>query len=156
MPQRYLQNAFKRQVYLVLHSNRLPSLKPDDWYTSNGYVSGGQLTSGMKVYANSYSSTEYRPSATNVVIVAKSVISQSPTLEKRRVWCVLCSKWKGYLWRWILQGLILSQDGFFVTSGGTDVIFKVFRISSVIPMITHSSKCSVMKYKEFLTSISGT
>lgn len=103
----------------------LPSLKPDDWYTSNGYVSGGQLTSGMKVYANSYSSTEYRPSATNVVIVAKSGDITITDLGGSGVSGVFFApNGRVTFGGGSLQGLILSQDGFFVTSGGTDVIFK--------------------------------
>ncbi|KAF5084544.1 PKD domain protein [anaerobic digester metagenome] len=102
----------------------LPSLKPDDWYSSNGYGTGGLLTSGMKVFADSYSSTGYRPSATNVIIVAKTGDITITGLGGSSLTGIFFAPYgKVTFGGGSLQGLILTRDGFFVTSGGTDVTF---------------------------------
>lgn len=102
----------------------LPSLKPDDWYSSNGYGTGGLLTSGMKVFADSYSSTGYRPSATNVIIVAKTGDITITGLGGSSLTGIFFAPYGIVTFGGgSLQGLILTRDGFFVTSGGTDVTF---------------------------------
>jgi len=103
----------------------IPSVKSSDWYTSRGYVSSGPLTSGLKVFASSYSSTSSVPTATNVTIVASNGDITLTGLGSSGVTGVLFApKGKVTFSGGYFTGVVIARDGFYVTSGGSTVIFK--------------------------------
>lgn len=105
----------------------LPSVKPASWYTAKGYTSGGTLASGMKVFANSYSSTTYQPTATNVVIVAANGDITLTGLGSSGVTGVLYApNGKVTFNGGSFTGVVIARDGLYVTSGGTTVTFTNF------------------------------
>lgn len=103
----------------------MPPVKPADWYADRGYVSSGALTSNLKVFANSYSSTSWRPPASNVIIVAQNGDITLTGLGGSGVTGVLFAPNGrvtfngGYF-----EGVVIARDGFYVTSGGTFITFK--------------------------------
>lgn len=101
-----------------------PALKPDAWYAANGYVSGGALTSGIKIYAASYSSTNWRPTAENVVIVSKGDITITGLGGSGVTGVLYAPNGKVTFGGGSFEGVVIAKDGFFVTSGGTTVTFK--------------------------------
>ena len=102
----------------------LPSVKPASWYTAKGYTSGGTLASNLKVFADSYSSTSYQPTATNVVIVAANGDITLTGLGSSGVTGVLYApNGKVTFDGGSFTGVVIARDGFFVTSGGTTITF---------------------------------
>ncbi|MDK2973696.1 MAG: hypothetical protein PWP08_67 [Methanofollis sp.] len=103
----------------------IPPAKSADWYAARGYVSGGALTSNMKVYADSYSSTSWRPDATNVVIIARTGDITITRMGGSGVTGIFFApNGKVTFNGGSLEGVVIARDGFFVTSGGTTVTFK--------------------------------
>lgn len=106
----------------------LPSVKSQSWYDAKGYVSSGALTSNLKIFADSYSSTSSRPSAYNVVIIARNGDITLTGLGSSGVTGVLYApKGRVTFNGGFFTGVVLTRDGFFVTSGGTDVTFSNFQ-----------------------------
>jgi len=103
-----------------------PVKSPDTWYTSRGYdTTNVPLTDGVKIFVDSYS---YKPSgdlnAEDVIVIAKTGD-------------ICIEKWGGHVKGVFfapkgkvtfigdsLEGVVIARDGFFVTSGGTQVTFK--------------------------------
>jgi PKD repeat protein len=103
----------------------IPPTKPADWYATRGYVSGGTLTSNLKIFADSYSSTTWRPTATNVIIVARTGDITITGLGGSGVTGVFFApNGKVTLGGGFLEGVVIARDGFYVPTGGTTVTFK--------------------------------
>jgi hypothetical protein len=103
----------------------LPPVKSADWYLARGYVSGGILTSTMKVFAASYSSTTWRPTATNIVIVAHSGDITLTGLGSSSISGVLYApNGRVTFSGGNFNGVVIARDGFFVTSGGSTITFS--------------------------------
>jgi len=103
----------------------MPSIKSDAWYAAQGYVSGGTLVSNTKIVADSYSSSIWEPTATNVIIVARNGDIKLTGLGGSGVTGVLFApKGKVQFEGAYFQGVVIARDGFYVTSGGTTVTFK--------------------------------
>ncbi|HII98390.1 MAG TPA: PKD domain-containing protein [Methanoregula sp.] len=103
----------------------MPPVKSADWYADRGYVSSGALTSNLKIFANSYSSTSWTSSASNVIIVAQNGDITLTGLGGSGVTGVFFAPNGrvtfngGYF-----EGVVIARDGFYVTSGGTPVTFR--------------------------------
>ncbi len=103
----------------------IPPVKSAAWYAARGYTSSGALTSNMKIFADSYSSTSYRPTANNVIIVARNGDITLTGLGGSGVTGVLFApNGKVTINGGFFEGLVIARDGFVVTSGGTLVTFK--------------------------------
>jgi len=106
----------------------LPPVKSQSWYDAKGYVSSGDLTNNLKIFADSYSSTSWRPSAYNVVIIAQNGDITLTGLGSSGVTGVLYApKGKVTFNGGFFTGVVLTRDGFYVTSGGTDITFSNFK-----------------------------
>jgi len=102
-----------------------PVKSPDTWYTSRGYAQSGDLVSDMKIFADSYSSTSWKSSATNVTIIAHTGDITITGMGGSGVTGVFFApKGKVIFGGNSLEGVVIARDGFFVTSGGTQVTFK--------------------------------
>ena len=105
----------------------IPPTKSPSWYATRGYVSSGALTSNLKIFADSYSSTSYRPSAYNVTIIARNGDIKLTNLGGSGVTGVLFAPYgKVTFDGGFFEGVVIARDGFFVTSGGVDVTFRNF------------------------------
>ena len=105
----------------------LPPVRPDDWYAARGYVSGGPLASNLKIFADSYSPSSSTTAAVNVIIIARNGDITLTNLGWIHVSGVLFApKGKVTFSGDSFEGVVLTRDGFFVTSGGTDVTFRNF------------------------------
>ncbi len=105
----------------------LPPVKSVDWYSSRGYVSGGSLTNNLKIFADSYSSTTFRPSAYNVIIIARNGNIRLTGLGSSGVTGVLYAPYGSVTFEGgFFEGTVITRDGFYVTSGGTSITFKNF------------------------------
>jgi len=105
----------------------IPSTKPASWYTTppQNYKLDGALTSNLKIFADSYSSTVWRETATNVVIIARNGDITITGMGSSGVTGVFFApKGKVTFNGGFLEGVVIARDGFFVTSGGTTVTFK--------------------------------
>lgn len=106
---------------------QIPPTKPAEWYAARGYVSGGALTSNMKIYADTYSpaSIEGGSAANNVIIIARNGdidLSKMGWIDVKGVF--FAPKGKITFRGGSFEGVVIARDGFFVTSGGTTVTFK--------------------------------
>ncbi|WP_255332815.1 PKD domain-containing protein [Methanocalculus taiwanensis] len=103
----------------------IPPVKSVDWYAARGYVSGGTLTSNMKVFADSYS---FEPTgsmnAQNVIIIAGDGDITLKRLGGSVTGVLFAPKGKVTFVGNSFEGLVIARDGFFVESGGTQVTFK--------------------------------
>jgi hypothetical protein len=97
----------------------IPQLREPSWYTDNGYVSSGALTSNMKIFAPSYSSTSWRPAVSNAVIVASEGDITITSLWSGFSGVLFAPFGKVTYGGGTFTGIVISRDGFFVTSGGT-------------------------------------
>ncbi|WP_342770539.1 MULTISPECIES: PKD domain-containing protein [unclassified Methanoculleus] len=103
----------------------IPSVKSDEWYATRGYVSGGDLTSNMKVFADSYTSEGWKHTATNVIIIARTGDITITGLGGSGVTGIFFApNGKVTFNGAFLEGVVVARDGFDVTSGGTTVTFK--------------------------------
>ncbi|WP_342677302.1 PKD domain-containing protein [Methanofollis sp. UBA420] len=104
---------------------KMSSAKSADWYAARGYVSGGALTSTMKVYAERYSSTFWSKTATDVVIVAyDGDITITGKGGSGVTGIFFAPRGEVTFEGAFIEGVVIARDGFFVTSGGTAVTFK--------------------------------
>lgn len=103
----------------------IPPIKDDTWFNERGYEDSGLLTDGLKIFADSYTSNIYRPTAENVIIVAKDGDITITGLGGSGLTGVLYApKGKVTFSGSFFQGLVIARDGFDVTSGGTTVTFR--------------------------------
>ncbi len=107
----------------IMPDQGIPPTKPAEWYTSRGYTSDKTLTDGVKIFADSYSSTS-GTDANNVIIIAYdgdiSITGQWSTVTG----VFFAPNGKVIFNGNSLEGVVIAHDGFFVTSGGTKVTFK--------------------------------
>ena len=104
-----------------------PSVKsPATEYTSRGYVPGGPLTDGVKIFADSYSYTPKKGDlwAENVVVIAKNGDIRIEKGGGHVTGVFFAPNGKMTFHGDSLEGVVIARDGFFVTSGGTTVTFK--------------------------------
>lgn len=99
----------------------IPGLRPDDWYRSHGYYSGGMLANGIKIFATNYSSNDW-VSSKDVVVVSKGDITFNGW---RNISGVLFAPY-GKITMNIASftGVAISRDGVFMTSGGSKINSK--------------------------------
>ncbi|MBR1368015.1 hypothetical protein RJ53_00310 [Methanocalculus chunghsingensis] len=103
----------------------IPPTKSAGWYTARGYITSGALTSNMKVFADSYSSTSWQPTATNVIIIARTGDITITGMGGSGVTGVFFAPNGRVTFNGaFLEGVVIARDGFYVTSGGTQVTFK--------------------------------
>ncbi|GAB6285924.1 MAG: hypothetical protein STSR0009_21250 [Methanoregula sp.] len=103
----------------------IPPAKSAAWYAERGYVSGGTLTDYKKIYASSYSSSSWNPGASNVIIVATSGdITITGFGGSTLTGVLFAPNGKVTFNGERFEGLVIARDGFDVTSGGTEVIFR--------------------------------
>jgi PKD repeat protein len=112
---------------VTMPGQKIPSAKSADWYAARGYVSGGPLTSTMKVYADRYSPTLTAGGATanNVIIIARNGdidLSKAGWISVTGV--LFAPNGKVTFYGGSFEGVVIARDGFFVKSGGTTVTFK--------------------------------
>ncbi|GAB7017112.1 hypothetical protein JCM10550A_24820 [Methanogenium cariaci] len=109
----------------VIPDYGMPPVKGDAWYSSRGYVSGGALADDMKIFADNYVSSSWLPPAENVIIVAEDGDITLTGLGGSGVTGVLFApNGKVVFSGASFEGVVIAKDGFFVTSGGTEVTFK--------------------------------
>ncbi|MCP1715002.1 PKD repeat protein [Methanocalculus alkaliphilus] len=106
----------------------IPSTKSADWYAARGYVSESPLISNMKIYAPSYTGAvswwPNPPPYENVIIIAHSgdiTITGDDNVIKG---VFFAPNGRVTFNGAILEGVVIARDGFYVTSGGTQVTFK--------------------------------
>ena len=100
------------------------STKPSEWYDARNYTSSGYLESNLKIFADSYSSEVSRNPVHNVVIVANNGDISITGNEQLVTGVFFAPKGKVIFGGNSLEGVVIARDGFFVTSGGTQVTFK--------------------------------
>lgn len=109
----------------------IPPMKPNSWYAERGYVPQGALVDEIKIFAEGdYTFTKYIELVQNVIIVSKGDI----TIKHGgiNVTGVLYAPYGKVTFEGSsFEGLVISRDGFFVTSGGTEVTFR--SIDNYIP-----------------------
>lgn len=103
----------------------IPSAKPPEWYTSRGYALSGDLTSNLKIFADSYTSEGWKNTATNIIIIARTGDITITGLGDSGVTGIFFApQGKVTFNGGFLEGVVIARDGFFVTSGGTTVTFR--------------------------------
>lgn len=116
---------FQTTVPDIERPEGMPSLKPASWYTEKGYSSSGELTSNMKIFANSYSSTGWKPTAENVIIVARTGDITITGIGGSGVsGLFFAPNGRVTFGGAFLNGMVISRDGLHVVSGGTHVTFQ--------------------------------
>jgi PKD repeat protein len=93
------------------------------WYAARGYVSGGTLTSNMKIFASSYSSNSWGSSVSNVVIVASNGDITLNQGYGAITGVLYAPNGKVTFAGNSFTGVVIASNGFYVTSGGTTVTF---------------------------------
>ena len=104
----------------------IPSVKSDDFYASRGYVSGGSLAAGTKIFAESYLRQKQKDDyAENIIIIAKSGDISLTGFGGDTVTGVLFApNGKVTFEGNSFEGVVIARDGFEVISGGTKVLFR--------------------------------
>ncbi len=129
-PNSYPQSILDRMVHqdtvpgFEMPTDFQPALHPDAWYAARGYVAGGLLVSDLKVFADQYSSTRWRPTTQNVVIVSKGDITITGLGGSGMSGVLIAPYGRVTFAGAFFEGLVLAGQGFHVTSGGTVVTFK--------------------------------
>ncbi len=102
----------------------MPALKDPIWYDDNGYVDSGLLTSDLKIYNATYTSTVWRPSQYDVIVVANDGDITITGLGGSTLTGVLYAPFGKVTFSGArFEGVVLARDGFYVPSGGTIVVF---------------------------------
>jgi PKD repeat protein len=108
----------------TMPSQAIPSVKSDAWYAARGYVPSGALADNLKIFANSYSSSSWSNTVSNVVIIAKTGDISITGLGGSGLRGVLFApNGKVTFNGGFFEGVVIARDGFDVTSGGTTVTF---------------------------------
>ena len=111
----------------------IPPLRPDEWYYENGYVTGGPLTNGKKIFSStSYTDTNWQD-VENVIVVSKGDI----TIKGWRIvtGVLIAPTGKVEFSGERFEGIVIARDGFAVTNGGSTVVSK--NIEEFIPGIEY-------------------
>lgn len=109
---------------VIMPDYPIPPLKTSDWYMKKGYVSHGALVDGIKIFTEgNYTHTSWINPVNNVIIVSKGDITIKHGGIK--VTGVLFAPYGKVVFEGnCFEGLVISRDGFIVSSGGTVVNFK--------------------------------
>ncbi|WP_028573974.1 prepilin-type N-terminal cleavage/methylation domain-containing protein [Desulfonatronovibrio hydrogenovorans] len=102
----------------------IPGPRPEQWYADRGYVSSGALVDGLKIFAANYTSTAWRPTAENVVIVSTGDITITGLGGSGLTGVLFAPNGRVFFGGAFFEGTVIARDGFFVTSGGTTVTFR--------------------------------
>jgi hypothetical protein len=102
----------------------IPGPRPDQWYADRGYVSSGILVSGLKIFSDNYTSTSWRPTAYNAIIVSKGDITITGLGGSGLTGVLYAPYGKVTFGGSFFEGTVIARDGFFVESGGTNVTFR--------------------------------
>lgn len=103
----------------------IPPPKSGAWFTAHGYVSSGTLVNNLKIYTEGdYISSSWRPDVSNVIIVSKGDISITGMGGSKLTGVLYAPSGKVTFNGGSFEGFVISQEGFFVTSGGTTITFK--------------------------------
>lgn len=103
----------------------IPDPRSSAWFPPKGYVSSGQLASGLKIYTEGdYISSTWRPTANNVIIASKGNISITKMGGSALSGVLYAPYGKVTFEGGSFTGMVIARDGFFVTSGGTTVTFR--------------------------------
>ena len=100
----------------------IPSTKSEDWYTERGYVSDGDLEDNMKIFSQDTISVS--GSANNVIVIANDGDISITGGGNKVTGIFFAPNGKVTFNGDSLEGVVIARDGFFVTSGGTQVTFK--------------------------------
>lgn len=118
-----IHNASVPQV--VIPNLEMPQTREQGWYDERFYQSSGILTTGLKIFSESYTSDVYRDSIEDVIIVASDGDIIITNLGSSSLSGVLYApKGRVEFNGGDFEGLVIARDGFYVTSGGSDVYFK--------------------------------
>jgi len=105
-------------------------VKTADWYAARGYVSGGSLTSNMKIYSTSgysysysYSSGGSNPANNVIIIAGNGDISLTGYGGGGVTGVLYAPNGKVTFDGGSFTGVVIASNGFYVTSGGTTVTF---------------------------------
>jgi len=99
----------------------MPSLHPDSWYYERGYVAGGALVNGSKIFVNNYSFAK-SDSFNNVIIVSKSDITLDGWMHVTGL--LFAPNGKVTFNGASFEGVVITKDGFYVTNGGSAITFR--------------------------------
>jgi PKD repeat protein len=104
----------------------IPSVNSNEWYDIHGYVSGGDLANGTKIYASNYEITaQWYYTAEDIIIVAGDGDISLYNFWGIPVTGVLFApNGKVTFSGSSFEGVVIAKDGFYVTSGGTYVEFR--------------------------------
>ncbi|NLM29744.1 MAG: PKD domain-containing protein [Methanomicrobiales archaeon] len=118
-----LEKCIKQETVqgFTMPEQEIPLTKPDSWYMERDYVSSGNLTSNMKIFADSYTSSG---SATNVVIIASDGDISITGWGNKVTGVFFAPNGKVTFSGDSLEGVVIARDGFHVTSYGSTVTFK--------------------------------
>jgi len=102
----------------------IPMPRSKEWFTANGYQSSGALANGLKIYTEGdYTSSSWTSDKSNVIIVSKGNISITGLGGSGLSGVLFAPCGKVTFNGGYFKGLVIARDGFYVTSGGTDVTF---------------------------------
>lgn len=103
----------------------IPAPREASWFASKGYVSSGILVSNLKIFTEgNYSSSSWRPTAENVIIVSKGNISITGLGGSGLTGILYAPYGKVTFSGAFFTGMVIARDGFDVTSGGTKITFR--------------------------------
>ncbi len=103
----------------------IPSTKPAEWYTAKEYDQNGILTNNLRIFAPSYSSTSWRNTAENVIIIARTGDITITGMGSSGVTGIFFApNGKVTFEGAFLEGVVIARDGFFIINGNTKVTFK--------------------------------
>lgn len=109
----------------VFPDQEIPAIKDDTFFSERGYQASGKPTDNMRIFANSYTTKKNSSTSYNVVIVAKTGDIILEGFGGGGITGVFYApEGKVVFNGGFLEGLVIARDGFFVTSGGTNVTFK--------------------------------
>ncbi|SET00758.1 prepilin-type N-terminal cleavage/methylation domain-containing protein [Anaerobranca gottschalkii] len=100
----------------------LPKLRDDSWYISNGYLSGGPLFNGVRIFSQGNYVFNNWQTFKNVIIVSKGDITLSGWMHIEGV--LFAPNGKITFSGGSFKGLAIARDGVFITSGGSLIEYK--------------------------------
>jgi prepilin-type N-terminal cleavage/methylation domain-containing protein len=124
--QEILAKVIKQPTFpgIEMPNYNIPSPKPQQWYSDNGYLSNGELVDNLKVFSDNYISNKWKPTTENVIIVSKGDINITRLGGSGLTGILFAPNGKVTFEGAFFEGVVIARDGFFVTSGGTRVTFK--------------------------------
>lgn len=110
------------QIDIILQP--MPLLHPDNWYYDKGYVSGGNLRDGIKIFANNYSFDRNGENNTfrNVIIVSKGNITLNNWMHVTGL--LFAPNGKVTFDGGSFEGVVIAKDGFEVKNGGSIITYR--------------------------------